>query len=69
MLVFLPRIFTGDAVSNRDQPPGGPGRLRRATGILPVLDHGQDGHGTPPVAALPHFTPLPERRLTLDSST
>jgi hypothetical protein len=26
---------------------------RRATGILPVLEHGQDVHGTPPVAALP----------------
>jgi len=26
---------------------------RRATGILPVLEDGQDGHGTPPLAAVP----------------
>jgi hypothetical protein len=25
---------------------------RRATGILPVPEHGQDGHGTPPVASI-----------------
>ena len=40
---------------------------RRATGILPVpgkralplaLGHGQDGHGTAPVAALPHCPSL-----------
>ena len=29
-----------------------------ATGILPVLGHGQDGHGTPLVAAQPRYACL-----------
>jgi len=66
---FLARISTADVGPNGVRPgriPFGPttartrfGR-RRATGILPVPEHGQDGYGTPPVAAPPPCNAIPQ---------